>query len=136
MNSQVNGAWDQQDEWTDAQQIPVDYSMDILVKIINLTKENNIPFILSTSPVKQQVLGTYSAKPFEVLKQTARQNDITFINTYEEFIKKYNKNELEGFYFNHDPSHLNAKGNLAWSNVQYPVLDAYINSNIQKSNHK
>ena len=41
-------------------------------------------------------------------------------------LSKYTIDELNKFYFSHEKDHLNALGNKAWAEIQYPYVEYYV----------
>jgi len=131
-NADIDGAWTNL-IWSNATKKGVDYSMGILEKVFKLAKDANVPIILSTSPNQDQINGLSSDKPFQILDEVSKRNNVVFIDTYSEFMNKYSVNELNRFYFSHEKDHLNSIGNMAWAEIQYPYIESVVKRSYRES---
>ena len=118
-------------------------TLSYIKRIDDISRENDITFILHVYPYGVQVNGdewgdgrskwgflkgrTYNTEPFEILKSLSEENNIIFWSSLE----KLKKNDDKYIYFSHD-GHFNENGHLLIANFFH---DELIEKNfIQKSN--
>jgi lysophospholipase L1-like esterase len=109
-------------EWTESIMENVNLSMQTLASTIKLLKSKGIKVMLTGVPHLPQYEGKWSVRPFQMLENVAKENDIPYLNSYEEMRKKAENKNLSAFYWETDPTHFNIKGNQKWAEIQFDFL--------------
>lgn len=115
------GSW-LQHTWDSATENDVAFSMGILSETIRLLQSQGIKVMITGVPHYPQYTGQWSARPHEVLAQTAQELGIPYLNSYEALKDKITDTSVEHYYWAVDPTHLNTAGNALWANVQLKFL--------------
>ena len=97
-------------------------SINIIKKIINLSKKNNIELVITGIPHFKQFTGEQSDAPHEILRNIANKNSVHYFDLFENLKNNYQKNELSNFYWKGDPTHFNKSGNKIWADLFFVYL--------------
>ena len=97
-------------------------SINVIKKIINLSKKNNIELVITGIPHLKQFTGEQSDAPHEILRNIANKNSVHYFDLFENLKNNYQKNELSNFYWKGDPTHFNKSGNKIWADLFFVYL--------------
>ena len=97
-------------------------STNVIKKIINLSKKNNIELVITGIPHFKQFTGEQSDAPHEILRNIANKNSVHYFDLFENLKNNYQKNELSNFYWKGDPTHFNKSGNKIWADLFFVYL--------------
>ena len=97
-------------------------STNVIKKIINLSKKNNIELVITGIPHFKQFTGEQSDAPHEILRNIANKNSVHYFDLFENLKNNYQKNELSNFYWKGDPTHFNKLGNKIWADLFFVYL--------------
>ena len=97
-------------------------STNMIKKIINLSKKNNIDLVITGVPHLQQFTGEQSIVPHEILKNIANKNDVYYFDLFKNLKNNYKKTELSNLYWEGDPTHFNKSGNKIWADLFFVYL--------------
>ena len=97
-------------------------STNVIKKIINLSKKNNIELVITGIPHFKQFTGEQSDAPHEILKNIANKNGVHYFDLFQNLKNNYQKNELSNFYWKGDPTHFNKSGNKIWADLFFVYL--------------
>jgi len=103
--------------WNKEVEENVAFTMMMLGKSIDLLKSNGVACMVTGVPHYLQFTGYWSARPHEVLADTARQHGVPFLNVYEVFYPQVAHSKQSDFYWPGDPIHLNARGNQMFADA-------------------
>ena len=97
-------------------------STNVIKKIINLSKKNDIELVITGIPHFKQFTGEQSDAPHEILRNIANKNSVHYFDLFENLKNNYQKNELSNFYWKGDPTHFNKSGNKIWADLFFVYL--------------
>ena len=97
-------------------------STNVIKKIINLSKKNDIELVITGIPHFKQFTGEQSDAPHEILRNIANKNRVHYFDLFQNLKKNYQKNELSNFYWKGDPTHFNKLGNKIWADLFFVYL--------------
>jgi lysophospholipase L1-like esterase len=110
--------------WSDSTAKNVSLSMQTLAKLIELLKSKNIRVMITGVPHLGQYNGMLSTKPFEILQHLAQENQVPYLDTFDQMRRKADEKyeRLASFYWTTDGTHYNIEGNRAWAEIQLAFL--------------
>ena len=97
-------------------------STNIIKKIINLAKKNNIDLVITGIPHFKQFTGEQSSVPHEILKDVADENGAYYFDLYHDLRNNYENKELSNLYQEGDPTHFNKSGYKIWADLFFNYL--------------
>ena len=97
-------------------------STNVLKKIINLSKKNNINLVITGVPHFKQFTGEQSDNPHKILKSIAAEQDVYYFDFYQDLRSNYENQELSNLYWEGDPTHFNKSGNKVWADLFFDYL--------------
>ena len=97
-------------------------SKNIIKKIINLAKKNNIDLVITGIPHFKQFTGKQSGVPHEILKDVANENGVYYFDLYHHLKNNYENKELSNLYWKGDPTHFNKSGYKIWADLFFNYL--------------
>ena len=106
-------------DWDEKVRNQVNFTLDILDRIILLTKKNNVPLILMSTPHYEQYLnGTeerpvWSTQPHKEIQELCEKHDVLFFDAHEALRSDIEGSERTDFYYYGD-MHFNPKGYQIW----------------------
>ena len=119
--------------WNEKIEKNVYKSINIIKKIINLSKKNNIDLVITGIPHFKQFTGEQSDTPLEILKDVASENGAYYFDLYQDLRNNYENKELSNLYSKGDSTHFNKSGNKIWGDLFFEYLK---NSGIFNVVHK
>ena len=108
--------------WNDEIEKNIYKSINVIKKIINLSKKNDIELVITGIPHFKQFTGEQSDAPHEILRNIANKNSVHYFDLFENLKNNYQKNELANFYWKGDPTHFNKSGNKIWADLFFVYL--------------
>lgn len=121
-------AWCQY-EWDEFTEKNVEYTLDILRRLIEFTHQNQIKIMITSVPHYWQYAGDvdgsgpprWSSRPHNEIAELAKENGVPYLNSYEA-LKPVITGTPQTEYYYHNDMHFNPRGYQVWTQVQLEFL--------------
>jgi lysophospholipase L1-like esterase len=104
-------------------QSDVQWSMDMLRRLIQLAKSNGIKIVVTAIPHREQLEGKWSLQPMNDIEAVCKAEGVPFLNPVEAFKQRLGSTPPQEIYIPED-MHFNPKGYRMWGEIQREFLNS------------
>lgn len=101
----------------------VQWSMDMLARVIRLAKSRGVKVVVTAVPHRQQFEGRWSLQPMNDIAAVCEREEVSFLNPVEAFKQKLGSTPPREIYIPED-MHFNPKGYRMWGEIQLEFLNS------------